>query len=207
MRARGRARAGASGCAPARSQARNVASQRAAGEQRRDHLGAAPADGCSRARDPRSAASGAGARQHEPGDVECGRGPKLSLRRRRASGTSDQPDRHVQPEDPVPVDPAHDRPAGGRAERPPGRRPPQSPTRRRDLGREGLADRRHVKRRDQHPSPGTGRLSANTIGASAIAAEPAEKTIDVPSGDQAPPSAAVAEGARRSKSRHAKDRL
>ena len=56
------------------------------------------------AHDAEDEAEQAGARQREPAEVEAARGPWLSLQRARGDGSEREPDRDVQPEDPLPGD-------------------------------------------------------------------------------------------------------
>src|SRR5213078_174155 len=71
--------------------------------QRRDHLEAGPT-GLVSAHQPPDESEGAAAHQREAGDVEAGVWAEALLHPGEYERDREQPDRHVDPEDPLPAD-------------------------------------------------------------------------------------------------------
>jgi hypothetical protein len=140
-------------------QHRRAAAQRAGDErsgeqrseaQRTDHLGAPPAR-LVPAYEPPDESECGGGREREPGDVERGVRPEALVDAPQREWDRQQPDRDVQPEDPLPLDPLGDRAAehGASEDGQAGDRGEDAERARAALGREGGADERERERRDE----------------------------------------------------------
>ena len=140
-RASGRSRAGSSARGRARSHATNAIASSDAGGQRADHLDAAPARLVAAHEAPDEPEGRAGD-EREARDVEARRPARGSRASRLStSGIADEPDRHVEPEDPLPVDALDDGAADERAagDREPGDRAEDADRRAALRGRERRA--------------------------------------------------------------------
>ena len=122
--------------------------------------------------------------EREPGQVELVVGPAaLGRAARRASGTSDEADRDVEPEDPVPGDAADDGAADHRSERDAEAADARTRCRApRRAGRPGRPPRGSSasaagRARRRRPAPRGRRSATSIVGASAAAAEAAVKML------------------------------
>ena len=125
------------------------------------------------AHDPEHEPEQADARERHAGQVEPVVGAEALAQRRARPRREQQPDRHVEPEDPVPGDALDDRAADHRAERDAEAADPAPDADRQPalLGRERLAQQRQRQRRDRPraPRPCSARaaISASVLGANA----------------------------------------